>query len=81
MNDVTIHVDGVPCRVAGNGTLAAVLLMRGIVSFRRDLAGHPRTPVCGMGSCGECRVTIDGRPDQRSCLVPVRDGMTVETAG
>lgn len=80
MNDVTIHVDGVPCRVAGDCTVAAALLARGIEAFRRDLRGNPRAPVCGMGSCGECRVTIDGRPDQRSCLMPVRDGMTVETA-
>lgn len=80
MNDVTIQVDGVPRRVAADGSLAAALLTLGIAAFRRDLHGRPRAPVCGMGTCAECRVAIDGRPDQRSCQVPVREGMIVETA-
>lgn len=80
MNDVTILVDGVPRRVAADSSLAAALLTLGIAAFRTDLNGRPRAPVCGMGTCAECRVVIDGRPDQRSCQVPVREGMTVETA-
>jgi predicted molibdopterin-dependent oxidoreductase YjgC len=30
---------------------------------------------CGIGACFDCLLTIDGRPAQRACLVPVRDGM------
>ncbi len=79
MVDVTIIVDGVPRRVGGDATLAAALLGAGIMRFRSDLEGAPRAPVCGMGSCFECRVTVDGVRDVRACLVPVRDGMQVET--
>jgi sarcosine oxidase subunit alpha len=32
-----------------------------------------------MGICFECRVSVNGRPHQRSCLVPVAAGMVVET--
>jgi sarcosine oxidase subunit alpha len=32
---------------------------------------------CGIGHCFECRVTVDGIPDVRSCLVEVREGMRV----
>jgi sarcosine oxidase subunit alpha len=32
-----------------------------------------------MGVCQECRVTVDGRPDQRACMTAVRDGMEVAT--
>jgi sarcosine oxidase subunit alpha len=30
-----------------------------------------------MGTCYECRVTIDGVEQQRACLVRVRPGMRV----
>ena len=78
-SDITILVDGVPRRVPASATLAAALLQVGVTAFRRDLHGEPRAPVCGMGSCFECRVTVDTTPDIRSCLVPVREGMRVET--
>jgi sarcosine oxidase subunit alpha len=32
-----------------------------------------------MGICHECRVTIDGLPHQRACLVPVAEGLVVCT--
>jgi sarcosine oxidase subunit alpha len=32
---------------------------------------------CGIGHCYECRVTVDGVEDVRSCLIRVRDGMQV----
>ena len=53
----------------------------GIRHFRTSVTGQARAPLCGMGTCFEWRVTIDGVPHQRSCLVPVRDGMTVVTGG
>ena len=43
--------------------------------------GEPRAPICGMGICHECRVTVDGVAQVRSCLTTVRDGMVVETTG
>jgi aerobic-type carbon monoxide dehydrogenase small subunit (CoxS/CutS family) len=79
-DDVTILVNGVPRRVSASATVAAALLGLGITAFRRDQHGAPRAPICGMGSCHECRVTIDGTAEVRSCLVGVRDGMRVETA-
>ncbi len=79
MLDVTIIVDGVPRRVAGDSTLAAALLGAGVFRFRSDLGGAPRAPLCGMGSCFECRLAVDGVRDVRACLVAVRDGMRVET--
>ncbi len=79
MTDVTVIVDGVPRRVPANITVAVALLRLGITAFRRDGSGASRAPLCAMGSCFECRITIDGRPMTRSCLETVRDGMLVET--
>jgi predicted molibdopterin-dependent oxidoreductase YjgC len=36
-------------------------------------------PLCGMGVCMGCRVTIDGRAHQLACQTLVRDGMEVTT--
>ena len=61
-------------------TVAAALLDLGIAAFRRSVSGEPRHPVCGMGTCYECRVTIDGVAHRRACLVVVAEGMHVTTA-
>ena len=51
----------------------------GVTTFRRSVTGEPRGPLCGMGICFECRVTVDGRPHVRSCQVLCRPGMEVRT--
>jgi len=76
---VTIVVDGRPIAAPIGGSVAAALLSAGVTAFRESVTGEPRAPVCGMGICFECRVTIDGIRHQRSCLVTVRDGMTIAT--
>lgn len=78
--EVTIVVNGVALEVAPDISLAAALLNAGVTAFRRDLDGSPRAPLCGMGTCFECRVVADGVPGVRACLETVRDGMVVETS-
>ena len=78
ISDLTILIDGVPRRVPAGSTVAVALLQSGMLDFRHDLAGRPRGPLCAMGSCFECRVTVDGVAEVRACLAVVRDGMTVE---
>lgn len=78
---VTIILDGVVTRIASGTTVAAALLDRGVRAFRRSPHGDARAPLCGMGICFECRVTIDGTPHRRACLEAVAEGMTVRTAG
>lgn len=78
-SDVTIVVDDVPRRVPAGATVAAALLQLGITAFRRDSHGASRAPLCGMGTCFECRVTVDRQPEVRACLLGVREGMRVET--
>jgi len=77
---VTISADGRSVRVPAGVTVAAALLDLGVSTFRRSVSGEPRAPLCGMGTCYECRVTIDGVAHRRACLVTVADGMHVTTA-
>jgi sarcosine oxidase subunit alpha len=76
---VTIIVDGVPRRVPAEATLAVALLGLEITAFRRDRGGAPRGPLCGIGTCHECRVLVDGQSGVRACVTPVHEGLLVET--
>ena len=76
---VEIVVNGERHQVPEGIPLAAALLRLGVTVFRVSVQGESRAPVCSMGTCFECRVTIAGRPHQRACLVPCVAGLIVET--
>jgi hypothetical protein len=74
---VRFTINGRETAAASDSTLAAALLNAGVTSFRRSVNGEPRGPLCGMGICFECRVTIEGHPYQKSCQIFCADGMVV----
>jgi D-hydroxyproline dehydrogenase subunit gamma len=76
---ITFEVDGTACRAQRGITVAAALLNAGLWGFRHAGGNDVRGPLCGMGICHECRVTIDGMPHRRACLVPLAEGMVVRT--
>ncbi len=78
---IEILANGKPLQVAPGVTVAAELMNAGIAGFRTSVVGEPRGPLCGMGICQECRVTINDRLQQRSCLVLVEPGMRIESDG
>jgi len=49
------------------------------LASRTSVTGEPRGPLCGMGICFECRVTIDGHRHCRACQTEAIDGMEVRT--
>jgi D-hydroxyproline dehydrogenase subunit gamma len=82
MNDaVPLFIDGRACLAPSHLTVAAAIARAGGETTRVSVHGQPRAPLCGMGTCLECRVTIDGRPHQRACQILVRAGMVVFTGG
>jgi sarcosine oxidase subunit alpha len=76
---VELRIDGRPVQAAADATVAVALAQLGIWTFRRSVQGQPRGPVCGMGICYECRVTINGVPHRRACLQQVEEGMEIRT--
>ncbi len=76
----TVVVDGRPVQVDAGTTVAAALLNAGVTAFRHSVTGEERAPLCGMGICFECRVTIDGVEHCRSCQTLCADGMQVKTS-
>jgi len=79
MSEVRLSVNGKPISVGGGTTVAAAVCMAGEPAFRRSVSGELRGPLCGMGICFECRLTIDGKLHERSCQIVCRDGMEVGT--
>ena len=74
-----IIVNGKPVSALSGATVATALLDAREYAFRQSVTGEPRGPVCGMGICYECRVTINDVPQQRACLRVVESGMRIET--
>lgn len=75
-----VFLDGRPIQAYEGESVAAALLAEGVKSFRTSAKKQePRGPYCGMGTCFECVLTIDGVPNVRSCRVPVREGMQLNT--
>ncbi len=75
---ITLTVDGKRISIPAGATVAAAVLKAGRPA-RRSVSGQARAPLCGMGICFECRVTVDGRAHLRSCQVKAREGMVVTT--
>ena len=74
-----LSVNGRSVEVPSGAMVSAAVALAGGSCFRRSVTGEPRAPLCGMGICFECRVTIDGRPHAKSCQIPCEEGMEVRT--
>lgn len=62
----SIIVNGRQVRVSA-GTTVAVAMVMACEPCRRSVQGEPRSPLCGMGICMECRATVNGIPHRRTC--------------
>jgi D-hydroxyproline dehydrogenase subunit gamma len=76
---IHLSVNGQPITVARDTVVAAAVAQTGLTRFRRSVSGESRSPLCGMGTCLECRVTINGQPHSRSCQTLCAEGMEVRT--
>ena len=78
--EIQIIVDGQALQAFEGESVAAALLAAGRRVWRvTSRVGGPRGFYCGIGVCFDCVMTIDGRPNVRTCLTPVRAGLRVET--
>ena len=75
-SEIALKVNGISVSVP-NGATVAVAVMLARQSCRSSVCGEPRGPLCGMGICFECRVTINGTPHCRSCQILCEPAMEV----
>jgi len=76
---VSIEVDGEPIQAFEGETIATALLAAGRRVLRHTQEGTPRGLFCGMGVCFDCVVEVNGETSVRSCMTPVRPGMSIRT--
>lgn len=60
-------------------SIAAAIAITSSITTRVSATGALRAPLCGMGVCQECRVTVNGRPHQLACQILVEAGMHIVT--
>jgi len=75
---LTLKMNGAAVEVPAGTTVAVAAMLTGS-PCRTSVGGTPRGPLCGMGICFECRVTINGKPHCRSCQILCESGMDVRT--
>ena len=78
--DTYILFDGKRIPAVTGEPIAAALLAAGVRTFRHTAkTGQPRGIFCGIGRCNDCKMIVDGVPNVRTCVTPVREGMDVRT--
>ena len=61
-------------------TIAAALKAAGIMIHRYTKKEHkPRGIFCAIGRCTDCVMIVDGKPNIRTCVTPLKEGMSVRT--
>lgn len=78
LSELVVTVNGAPVVVPPGATVAVAVVLAG-QACRISVSGEPRSPLCGMGICFECRVAIDGRLHVRSCQTLCQQGMAINT--
>ncbi|MBQ9060267.1 MAG: (2Fe-2S)-binding protein, partial [Firmicutes bacterium] len=73
---VTITVDGEPMQAREGEMILAALLAEGkIISRYTTKRNEPRGLFCGIGQCTDCAMIVNGKPNVRTCITPVKEGM------
>ncbi len=75
---IHVRVNGDSVAVSEGAMASTAFLLAG-VPCRVSVTGEPRTAVCGMGICFECRAIVDGVAHRRTCQIACREGMRLET--
>lgn len=60
--------------------IAVALKAAGVMVHRYTKKQHkPRGIFCAIGRCTDCVMIVDGKPNIRTCVTPLAEGMEVKT--
>ena len=77
---VTFTFDGKELSGHEGEPIAAALKAAGVMVHRYTAKQHkPRGVFCAIGRCTDCVMIVDGKPNVRTCITPLVEGMQVET--
>lgn len=76
---VKIYFDGKSIVAYEGEAVATAIHAAGIKVLRRtEKLNEPRGIFCAIGQCTDCVMVVDGVPNVRTCITPVRDGMKIQ---
>ncbi len=76
---VRFFFDGKPVEGFVGDTLGSALFASGRRVFSRSFKYHrPRGLLCCSGSCPNCLMSVDGEPNVRVCVEPIRESAVVQ---
>jgi predicted molibdopterin-dependent oxidoreductase YjgC len=76
---VKFYLDGQELYGYEGEPIAAALHDQGVMVYRESLRFHrPRGFFCAIGHCSSCFMVVDGIPNVRVCVTPLKEGMRVE---
>src|SRR5438309_7857882 len=76
---ITFWFDGRPIAAYEGDSVAAALYASGVRIFSRSFKYHrPRGLLCCTGRCPNCLMQVNGVPNVRVCVEPVREGVEVK---
>ena len=59
--------------------IAVALKAAGLMVHRYTQKHSPRGIFCAIGRCTDCVMVVDGKPNIRTCVTPLKSGMSVQT--
>ncbi|EOD01745.1 (2Fe-2S)-binding protein [Caldisalinibacter kiritimatiensis] len=61
-------------------TIASALHAAGIKVLGRSISlNRPRGFYCAIGNCSSCLMKVNGKPNVRTCITELEEGMVIET--
>ena len=77
---VTFTLDGKEMKGYEGEPIAAALRAAGVMTHRHtSKLDMPRGIFCAIGRCTDCVMIVDGKPNIRTCVTPLQQGMKVQT--
>ena len=77
---VTFFYDGRPMQGYEGEPIAVALKAAGVMVHRHTKKyDRPRGVFCAIGRCTDCVMVVNGKPNVRTCVTPLEEGMSVQT--
>ena len=77
---ITFYYDGKKLEGFEGEPIAAALKEAGVMVHRYTKKKHePRGIFCAIGRCTDCVMVVDGKPNVRTCVTPLKEGLVVQT--
>ncbi len=77
---IEIKVDDKILKAKKGEMIIAAVMANGIYTNRYTVKrNEPRGIFCGIGQCTDCVMVVNGKPNVRTCITPVKEGMIIKT--